>query len=318
MWNTLTIAYVVIAALSGLAVLAGAATGLRLGWRWPLPPDVAAEREAFDRARQLATTLLLVGIAARLALVPLWYFALVSLVPQIPGGMCLASVHHLGGADAWIASALQVIVPALLLLWLAVHREDRRRDEEPLYPAETALLAPVAIAVLVESFFDLRFFGGLELGPSPCCMTLFDAPAASGGDALAAGWHTAIAFFALTAAAIGLAVASRRGSRPWTALGSAVAAAGAAAALLFALHDALGSALMHTPSHRCIFCVWKLEPQHLASTALALAGAWLALARAGVAFALDRAGAAHGPARLGLPMALLALGALAIGVDLLL
>jgi hypothetical protein len=96
--------------------------------------------------------------------------------------------------------------------------------------------------------------------------------------------------------------------------GSAAAALG----LLLALHGRLGAELMHMPSHTCIFCAVRLEPEALLALFATFVGAWLAAARVTVARALREHDGAAGTARLSAPALWTLVGAVAIGCGLLL
>ena len=307
MWNSLTVSYVALVVLATLLIGGGAIAGVRMAWRWPSGAPEGEERDAFDRRHHLVVTLVWVGTIAALLLSPLWFWALASLVPAIEGGMCLASVHHLGAPGSYIASALKAIVPALLVYWLVVDRADRRSDTEALLHTKLQLLVPVGLAAGVSALFDLRFFSSLELGPSPCCMTLFSGASTPTAEA-ATGFLPAYLFagslgLLLPALAATRAPNLRRAAR----IAVYVLTTAVAVTLVTALHTALGTRIMGY-EHHCLFCVWKNQPSSFLATFLVLGGAWLVLART----ALSGAQAAHAgldaPPRLALPLTLILAG----------
>lgn len=307
MWNSLTVSYVALVTVATVLVVLGAVAGVRMAWRWPHGAPLGEERDDYDRQHHLVVTLVRVGTIAIIVVVPLWFAALASLVPAVEGGMCMASVHNLGSPGSWVASALKAAVPALLLYWLVVDRADRARDDEALLPHKLRLLLPVALVAFGAAVLDLHFLFSLELGPSPCCMTLFDGPGVGTGLDGRPGWEWT-SLFGASFLLLGVVVAAAR--RP----GFADAARTVAlvlvpllvGSLVLALHTRLGSAVMGF-SHHCIFCVWKEQPLSFGATALVAFGAWWLGARAALAGAVPRTEPAS--PRLGRPYALVALGA---------
>lgn len=303
MWNSLTVSHVVLTIVATGMILVGAIAGVRMAWRWPLGAPLGEERDAYDRQHHLVVTLLRVGTVATLAVVPLWFWALASLVPAVEGGMCMASVHNLGSPGSWFASGLKAAVPGLLLYWLVVDRADRRRDDEALLPHKLRLLPPVAVAALSSAVLDLHFLFSLELGPSPCCMTLFDGPGLGAGVDGKPGWEWTSLFFAAVLLQVGL-VAVRRRFRHGVDTLTLFVAPVIVVSLVLALHTRLGSAVMEF-SHHCIFCVWKEEPLSFVATVFVALGSWWLAARAALERALGELGGGKG---LGAPLALVLAG----------
>ena len=294
MWNSLTVSYVTLTLIATALILVGSVAGVRMAWRWPHGAPLGEERDDFDRQHHLVVTLVRVGTVAMLVVVPLWFWALSSLVPAVEGGMCMASVHNLGSPGSWVASGLKAAVPALLLYWLLVDRADRARDDEALLPHKLRLLLPLALVALASAVLDLHFLFSLDLGPSPCCMTLFDGPGLGSGLDGRPGWEWTSLFFAAVLLQVVLVVASRAAAARDAARTLTLWVAPViVASLVLALHTRFGSAIMGF-SHHCIFCVWKEKPLSFAATGAVALGAWWLVARAGLARALAGRGASPG------------------------
>lgn len=314
MWNSLTIAYVSLTIIACALIVAGAVLAARMASRWPGGPPKGEARDDFDRHHHLVVTLMRVGALTLLFVVPLWFWALDSLVPAIEGGMCLASVHNIGPSSAWIATGLKAAVPALLVYWLVVDREGRRRDDEALLPHTLMLLLPLGFVALASAALDLSFLFALDLRPSPCCMTLFDGPGlATGGDGIPDwGWTW---LFGGAVAALGLLVLGQRRQAMHT-IGRRLAilvSLVVVIALVLALHTRFGSAIMNSP-HHCIFCVWQRVPAVFAATMLLGFGSWWLVARAALAGALTAATGEPRDAKLGAPYAMIAAAAVVLAL----
>ena len=308
MWNSLTVSYVALTIIATVLVVVGAIAGVRMAWRWPHGAPLGEERDDYDRQHHLVVTLVRVGTVAIIAVAPLWFAALASLVPAVEGGMCMASVHNLGSPGSWVASALKAAVPALLLYWLVVDRADRARDDEALLPHKLRLLLPVALVTFGAAVLDLHFLFSLELGPSPCCMTLFDGPGIGVGLDGRPGWEWTSLFFATVLLQVVVVVAGRRPALADAARqATLVLAPVLVASLVLALHTRFGSAVMGY-SHHCIFCVWKEKPLSFGATVLVALGGWWLTARAALAGALRHRTQDAPPVRFGSPLALVLAG----------
>lgn len=300
MWNILTSSYVVLAAIAFVLIAAGALVGIRLAILFPAGAQNLGDRDRWDRLHTLLVTLMSVGIVVRVFLAPLWFFALSSLVPQVPGGMCLAAVHHLGEPYSWAASAFKGVVPAFLLIWLVMDRLDRQFEDEPFLQKRLVWLPALLVAVLVETLLDIGFFANIELGPSPCCMTLFEGPGIATN---AQGMSTWTGTIVLVGSVIPLFV---WGWFKGPGRVAAILAALVVVAWIWALHGRLGSMWMQMPSHHCLFCVWRLEWTSVVATVWVIFGAWLVFGRSVLAAVLRPSPRA--PTSLRLPLVLMGIG----------
>ena len=312
MWNSLTVLYLALSSIATALLVAGAIAGLRMALKWPRGAPAGEARDDYDRQHHLIVTLMRVGTVAGVLVAPLWFGALASLVPAIPGGMCMASVHALGSPTSWVASSLKAAVPALLVYWLVVDRAERRRDDGLLVRHEQRLLLPVALASLASTGLDLQLLFGLELRPSACCMTLFDGPSLANGPDGVPGWGWTVTLgAAIGVLGLAFAVGRVRALAEVARLATLVAAPVVLVSLVLALHTRLGSALMGT-DHHCIFCAWKEAPASFAATLLVAVGAWWLTARAALAGALRRASGERVPMRYATPFGLVVAGAAAL------
>jgi hypothetical protein len=275
--NFLTVIYALIGVLALALAVPAAVVGSLVAWGWKTEHRVEGRHELEKRV-YLVITLMAVGLSLRLALVPLWFLTLSSLVSHVPGAMCLAGVHMLDSPWSFVASSLKVVVPLIYGYWLVLNALDRRTARQPLMGLKLLLLAPIALLLIVESGLDLHVLASVEPRSVSCCTSLFDMPKSDLARAVSSSTSVWVWMFScLGAAAIGLStVVARRPTMLWRVL-LVVAASGATLAFPLALHSKLSPILLHAPFHHCIFCVIKLSVDVPVACALVICGAWLAV-----------------------------------------
>jgi hypothetical protein len=274
--NFLTVIYMLIAMLALGLVVPAAVVGSRVARGWKAESGLE-ERHELEKRVYLVITLMAVGISLRLALVPLWFLTLSSLIPHVPGAMCLAGVHMLDSPWSFVASSLKIVVPLAYAYWLVLNALDRRVASQPLMRLKLLLLAPLAVLVLVESGLDFHVLASVEPRSVSCCSSLFDMPKSDLAKAVSSSTPLWVWMFAgLGAAAIGLSiVVSRRPTMLWRTI-LVTAASGTIVTFPLALHSKLSTVLLHAPFHHCLFCVIKMSVDVPVASALVIGGAWLA------------------------------------------
>jgi hypothetical protein len=278
--NVLTVIYAVIAFLALAVALPAAVVGslVARGWR---ADSGLEERHELEKKVYLVITLMAVGLSLRLALVPLWFLTLSSLVSHVPGAMCLAGVHMLDSPWSFIASALKIAVPLGYGYWLVLNALDRKIPGQPLMRLKLLLLAPLALILIVESSLDLHVLASVEPRMVSCCSSLFDMPRTGLTRVVSSStplWMLMFAVAGTSAQGLSYLVARRQSIVPRTLL--AVAASGTIVTFLLTLHSSLSPVLLHAPFHHCIFCVMQLSVDVPLAIGLVICGSWLALVAA--------------------------------------
>jgi hypothetical protein len=274
--NFLTVIYSLIALLAlGLAVPA-AVVGSLVARGWKAGSGIE-ERHELEKRVYLVITLMAVGLALRLALVPLWFLTLSSLIPHVPGAMCLAGIHMLDTPWSFVASSLKIVVPLLYGYWLVLNALDRRMAGQPLLRLKLLLLAPVAVLLIVESGLDFHVLASVEPRSVSCCTSLFDMPRSDLAKAVSSSTSLWVWMFAgLGAAAMGLSIAVARRPTMLSRIVLVAAASGTIVTFPLALHSKLSTILLHAPFHHCLFCVIRMSVDVPVACALVIGGAWLA------------------------------------------
>jgi len=273
--NFLIVIYSLIAALALVVVVPAAFVGARVAWRFRTETGLE-ERDDLEKRIYLVITLMAVGLSLRLVLVPLWFLTLGSLVPHVPGAMCLAGIHMLDAPWSFVATVLKLVVPLVYCYWLVLNVLDRRVARQPLLGLKLVLLVPIALLVIVESGMDFHFIASVEPRTVSCCSSLFDKPVTELGRAVSSNTPFWVWGFAgLGAATIGLsAVVARRPAVSWR-VWLVMAALGTMAVFPLAIHSRLSSLLLNTPRHHCVFCVIQMSADVAVACGMVVCGAWL-------------------------------------------
>lgn len=274
--NFLTVIYALIAVLAlGLAVPA-AVVGFRVARGWNADCGIE-ERHELEKRVYLVITLMAVGLSLRLVLVPLWFLTLSSLIPHVPGAMCLVGVHMLDAPWSFVASSLKIVVPLVYGYWLVLNALDRRVASQPLMRLKLLLLVPVAVLLLVESGLDFHVLASVEPRSVSCCSSLFDMPKSELARAVSSSnslWTWMFAGLGMSAMGLSIVVI-RQPTLLWRTF-LVAAASGTIVTFPLALHSKLSTVLLHAPFHHCLFCVIQMSVDVPVACALVLSGAWLA------------------------------------------
>ena len=233
--------------------LLGAVVGLRAIGRWR-SADTPEKRYQLEKLLYLCTSAMFLGVVLRVVMIPLWFWMLNSLVPLIPGAMCLAGVHLNVPVYSWLASTLKVILPLVYFTWIIISRVDRTLVEQPFLKFRHYLLVPLIILILAETFLDLKYLFSLKVSNVTCCTALFDYNTGNISEVLTENhWYFVIicGIFLLLQAIILMAAERKRAGH----VAIAALAGGLFVTLILALHTKLSPLILDAPFHHCIFCL---------------------------------------------------------------
>lgn len=246
--------------------------------------DTVEKRHHLEKYLYLCTSAMLIGALVRIVMAPLWFAMLHSLIPAIPGAMCLAGVHLNVGGHAWAASSMKLILPLLYFSWIYITKIDRSRPDQPFFRLRQILLVPLTFFLFGEAFLDVRFLTGLTPSPVTCCTAIFDFNTQGIPQALTeTHWYFVIVFFAALLLQM-LAMLPRSAGR-WAPLSVIVLSIVLLGALPLALHTRLSPLILDSPFHHCIFCVLQNNPWVLFGFALSMIAIYLSFAWGLTAFA---------------------------------
>lgn len=264
------------AAAAGLRAVHCAAGGGRAssGGGFPLEGDRLSR---FEERESLAVLLAAVGLASRLAVLFVWFAALWSFIPSIPGAMCLAGVHSAGAPWSFLSSTFKVVLPLVYVSWFILHRADRLQPDRPFAILKLKLLVPVGLLLMIEGASDIRYLVSLRPIRVSCCTSLFDLPT---NPVLKTLSTASPAWMILAALAPVVVFLLTRRPRAVDSMAAAAAAAAGSILFLVGLHTWGTPKILHTPFHHCIFCLLGESLLTAAATLVFVSHSWAAASAA--------------------------------------
>ncbi len=245
--------------------------------------DTAEKRHHLEKYLYLCTSAMFIGALIRIVMLPLWFVTLHSLIPSIPGAMCLAGVHLNVGAYAWAASSMKLILPLLYFTWIYITGIDRSMPAQPFFRLRQMLLAPLIVLLFGEAFLDIRFLTGLTPSPVTCCTAIFDFNPQNMPPVLTET-HSYFVILFLAALLMQLFLMALPRAGRWMHLGTVALSLILFISLPLALHTRLSPLILDSPFHHCIFCVVQNNLWVLAGFGLSLIAIYLSFAQGLTAF----------------------------------
>ncbi len=272
--NACVVAYWLMSFLSLLAGVAALTFGVAVARQWNTGNSSELQYQ-FEKLVYLSITLLTLGFYMRLALVPLWFFMLQTLIPSIPGAMCLCGVHLLAPPYAFISTALKFALPMAYGYWLVLNALDRKIETQPLMKRKLYALIPLIILMLFEASSDLRFLSAVRPRLVNCCSTLFDDSSSALLQALTYnGWGWVIVYFISAFLLTSVSALLLRRARSRMGVFLWVLGPLTLIAFVLAIHTRLSPLFLHAEFHHCIFCVWQKLPDMVVVTVAVCVGCW--------------------------------------------
>lgn len=245
-------------------------------------------RYAMEKRISLLTGLFAILLIWRLLALPLWYYVLKSLVPSIPGAMCLYGVTAASPRLIWSATCIQLFLPFAFVVWFVWHHLDQELLTQPLLRAEIGMAVALGSAIAVSSFLDLYALASVRPRIVLCCTSLFDLPqVASGVFAVKALWPGYVALGLLFLALLTDLFLVIRQWRPaagsFAVLWTTVIPLTSLVAITALYVWRLAPRVLHLPLHHCPFCLFERSLPSLAAYMAWFTAAWLTV---GLAWAI--------------------------------
>jgi hypothetical protein len=287
--NAFALTLLFVDAISLLLIIGAGASALYLYRQAKRSESIDERWRAKDRLH-LPFLLLSTAFFIRLAAWPLFYILLHSLIPLVPGAMCIFGVTRV--MPKFVAF-LQVMKPVTFYLaggWLILYLLDLSFKTRPLMHKAVRFLTVVSVLAMVdgiaEIFFILTFVPpGVAVS---CCTAVADIAmprsplrpdvlfGAQYHHVLMAGYHLfnlgLIVFLGLLLRRI------FRGpiSRSLPALAAAIASVNAAIAY-GAFRERIGPRLLDLPDHHCLYCLFQYRPVSIILLGFFLMGSFFAI-----------------------------------------
>jgi len=239
---------------SSLAIsLLSATVGLKTILKWR-SDQTSETRRLLENKLYLCRSAMFVGASVRVIMVPLWFLMLQSLIPLVPGAMCLAGVHLAVPSYSWLASAMKLVLPLFYFTWIIIEIADRKIMSQPFLKFRHLFLMVVIIAVLAETFLDIKYLLAVKPVNVTCCTALFDM----GSDNIPlllteSHWYFISAFgLAMVMQTVFLLLPRKK---KIAFLFIILLAFTLFITLPLGLHTQISPLLLDAPFHHCIFCL---------------------------------------------------------------
>ena len=239
---------------SSLAIsLLSATVGLKTILKWR-SDQTSETRRLLENKLYLCRSAMFVGASVRVIMAPLWFLMLQSLIPLVPGAMCLAGVHLAVPVYSWLASAMKLLLPLFYFTWIIIEMADRKIMAQPFLKFRHLFLMVVIIAVLAETFLDIKYLLAVKPVNVTCCTALFDMGSDNIPPLLTEShWYFVIAF--VLALVVQTVYLLRPRKEKMAFLLIIILALILFITLPLGLHTQLSPLLLDAPFHHCIFCL---------------------------------------------------------------
>lgn len=272
--NNFVVSYIVMMIISlGICVPAAfVAWFAARTWKACMPCE---KQYVLEKKVYLVITLLCLGLSARIFMIPMWFFTLQSLIPLVPGAMCMTGVHLLDTPVSAFATILKFFIPLAIIYWLTLNAADRRIETQPFVKRKLMLVALLAILMLAESFLDMHFLGSIRPRIVSCCTSVFDIPRLVAIKLIRQSGMIWVASFCLSLAIALVSSILRTAAKTAVRAISAFSSLAALVSFVFVLHTKVSPLMLDAPYHQCVFCLWQEFPDIAAASVLLIAGLWI-------------------------------------------
>jgi len=256
--------------------LLGVAVGLNtiLSLQLTIAPET---RQKLENRLYLVSSALFIGACIRVVMIPLWFIMLQSLIPLIPGAMCLAGVHIAVPIYSWSASSMKLVLPLFYFTWITITMVDKKIMEQPFLKFRHFLLIPLIIFIFAEACLDLQYLLSLKSVNVTCCTALFDFSDGTVPEIFTEShWYFVILFCMVLLLQSFLMMIFQNRKTVYILI--AVCSSALFITLPLSLHSQLSPLILDAPFHHCIFCLLQISMPALAGTFLLLMAIYLSFA----------------------------------------
>jgi hypothetical protein len=251
--------------------------------------DVDERSRARDRLH-LSFLLLATAFLIRLTTWPLFYFLLHSLIPLVPGAMCIFGVTRVMPMYVTILQILKPLAFFLIGGWLILYRLDLSLKTRPLLKQCIRFLIAVSAVAVIDGVAELLFifvFSPPAVAVS-CCTAVADiivpsAPLRPAAFFAVRHLHILLAcyygFSLGLIALLGLLLLRKStGSLPRFILALIALMASLSGLITYcAYREYWGPRLMSLPDHHCLYCLLQYRPISIIILGLLIFGSFCAL-----------------------------------------
>ena len=240
-------------------------------------------RFELEKKLHLSASAIFIGTVLRLVMLPLWFLMLQSLIPVIPGAMCLGGVHQNVPFYSWLASSMKLVLPLFYFSWILITVVDRKFVTQPFLRYRHIFLLPLVILILGEAFLDVKHLVSIKAVSVTCCTAIFDYNTGNIPEIFTeSNWYFVIIFCAAFAIqTLLLLLPDKKATFALSLFNSAVLFF----SLPLAIHTKLSPLILEAPFHHCIFCLLQNNVSVLSGSFLLLAAIYLSFSYGLIGFA---------------------------------
>jgi len=235
------------------------------------------EQYRLEKRSYLVVTLLSLGFFSRLMMIPLWFWILTSLIPSVPGAMCLLGVLQVNPIVSYSTTTLKFVLPAIYGYWLVLNFLDGKVPSQPFMKRKMLFLVPLGISVLLEVVFDTRFLLSIFPRQVGCCTSIFYEPSKR-GIVDGSSWIWVVASFISLMMVLGYIfrcfilekrlgdfVKEKSNRHIFEVILETLIILIIFALYIVALHVKISPLILNLPSNHCIFCLLQNSKTSLLS-----------------------------------------------------
>jgi hypothetical protein len=214
------------------------------------------EKYELEKEFYLVLAAACIVLMIRLTIVPLYFLTLQSLIPAIPGAMCLWGVFSVLPQFMWPALILKFLMPTLYGGWLVLALANSKCRRNQLAGTLAGLFILIAPFLLMDSVLDLIVLTKLTPIQVSCCSSVIDVgprpiPPLIGtlnGQSVLILLFVAISALFITTSFLG----ARKSSLEWPAR---ILAIFLVPLTILTMTEVLTPWILHLPFHYCPFCL---------------------------------------------------------------
>ena len=254
-------------------------TAFRIFKRWNKSDD--EERHELEKGFYLTFSVVVVVLAIRLFLVPLYFWNMQSFVPLIPGAMCLWGVFDALPEATWGLLFLKIILPAAYISWLLLAQINSSCRTNPLIRNLMIFFLILSPVLLIDFGAEIYVLSQMSPVQVSCCSSAIDVgtrivPMTVGGVSGQVLLLLMLFSYSILYVASLMLSEKHRAAR----LNALFLTIPIGIMTVITITETLTPWLLRLPFHHCPFCLFFLHPLSLVFIVLfwfGLATPWLTL-----------------------------------------
>lgn len=136
----------------------------------------ADARYDLEKKFYLVSTVGWLTLGTRILAIPLFFIALISLIPSIPGAMCEYGVLQAGSPFSWMDLGLKLFTMFAFGGWLFYDFMNRKLKNSPFMGALSRIYVLLVPLLFIDAALDIIFFASLKPLVVTCCMIVYPQP----------------------------------------------------------------------------------------------------------------------------------------------